>query len=244
MRSSERSIRLGCSASKRARIASTWVISRSRRPGRSRRYRQRGARAWCRLGQQAAEFCECRTQLVPMHDHVDHAVIPKILRLLEPLRELLSDGLFDHPRTGKSDERTRLGNMHITKHPVRRRHPTRRRIGQDNDIGLSRLPQLLHADCRAGQLHQGEDALLHPRPTRSREQYKRRPFVDGGLKPLDHSFTSRHSKRAPHEVKILNCNDEWISFQLAKTKLYRVIQTGFGARVLETLRITTLIAEF
>ena len=40
-----------------------------------------------------------------MHAHVDHAVIPEIFRPLETRRQLLADGLLDHARAGKADQR-------------------------------------------------------------------------------------------------------------------------------------------
>src|SRR5215471_20839494 len=140
IRSSDRSMRLGCSASSRARIASTWVTSAhsdwiesecdtearwAACPVRktalhrfrtcsgssyrdSRWDRQRGGRVRRGLGQQAAEFGECRPQFMTMYNHVDHAVILEILGFLETFGQFFADGLFNHTRSGKADERPGL----------------------------------------------------------------------------------------------------------------------------------------
>ena len=37
-------------------------------------------------------------------NHIDRAMIEKKLAALEPFRQLLAHGLFDHSRTGKTDQ--------------------------------------------------------------------------------------------------------------------------------------------
>src|ERR1035437_4901083 len=82
MRSSDRSIRLGCSAVSRATIASIGGVMTARsRVRRNRQLRLHARRR--RLGQQPAQFGERRAQLVPMHHHVDHAVLGEIFGALE-----------------------------------------------------------------------------------------------------------------------------------------------------------------
>ncbi len=152
MRSSDRSMRLGCSASRRASVASIGATAFSvrceivRRPRREphagvgRRRRQ----AWTRrqrrrLGQQAAETGKRRAQIVAMHHHVDHAVLLQIFGALEAFRQLLADGLLDHARAGEADQRAGLGDMHVAEHGVGRGHAAGGRIGQHDDVGQASL---------------------------------------------------------------------------------------------------------
>src|SRR5262245_2334878 len=64
-------------------------------------------------GQQPAQFSERRAQFMPMHHHVDHAMLCEILGALETLRQFLADGLLDHAWAGKTDQRARLGYLYI-----------------------------------------------------------------------------------------------------------------------------------
>ena len=64
------------------------------------------------MGEQAAMRPRV-AQLVAMHHHVDHAVLEQIFGALEAVRELLADGLLDYPRSGKADQRSRLGDMDV-----------------------------------------------------------------------------------------------------------------------------------
>ena len=210
IRSSERSISFGCSAVSRATMESTEVMSRAiipRNEARTatvrRRWRSRGEdyalagsrtasrrrleRLRRRLGQQPAQIGQRRAQLVAMHHHVHHAVLPEIFGALEAVRQLLADGLLDHARTGKADERAGLRDMHVAEHRVGGGDAAGGRIGEHDDVGLARLAQHLHRDGGARQLHQRQDPLLHARAARGREHDEGRALVDRGLQALDHA---------------------------------------------------------
>ena len=100
---------------------------------------------------------------MPVHDHIDHAVFGEIFGTLETGRQLLTDGLFDDARTGKADQRSRFGNMHVAEHGIGRGDATRGRVGQNDQIGQPSLAYHLHADSGARQLHQRQNAFLHAR---------------------------------------------------------------------------------
>src|SRR5439155_22068891 len=87
IRPSDRSIFFGCSAMKRAMMASESVISTGsgKVPGLCRRF-------FRRLGQEATQSGERRLQLMAMHDHVDHAVLLEIFGALEAVGQLFADG--------------------------------------------------------------------------------------------------------------------------------------------------------
>ena len=50
------------------------------------------------------------------------------------------------PRPGKADERARLGDVDVVQHGVRGGGAAGGRVGQHDDVGLARRPQLLHRD--------------------------------------------------------------------------------------------------
>ena len=103
----------------------------ARRATESRRPRRR-------LGEEPRQARDGRLQVVAMHHHVDHAVILQVLGALEAVGQLLADGLLDHPRPGKADQRAGLGEMHVAEHGVGRRDAAGRRIGEHDDIGQFR----------------------------------------------------------------------------------------------------------
>ena len=53
-------------------------------------------------------------ELSPVDHHVDHAVLEQELGGLEALREARADRLLHKARSGEPDERTGLGDQHVT----------------------------------------------------------------------------------------------------------------------------------
>src|SRR5258708_29430227 len=132
IRSSDRSIRLGCNAVSRATVVSIGGMSssfpgdplgtarragarRARTEGRTsagsgkRQFVDRGLRA--RLGQQPAQICKRRPQVGAADDHVDHTVGSQIFGSVKTVWPRLAEGLLDDARARKTDERARLGNV-------------------------------------------------------------------------------------------------------------------------------------
>src|SRR5262249_6053152 len=122
MRSSDRSMRLGCNAVSRATMDSMGVMPwsfhatpsgtarralavRARAAGSTsagggeRQFVDGGLRA--RLGQQPAQICKRGPQVTAVDHHVDHAVVPEIFGPLKAVGQLLADGLLDDARPGK-----------------------------------------------------------------------------------------------------------------------------------------------
>ena len=56
---------------------------------------------------------EGRLQFVAMNHSIEHAVLQEKLRTLESLGKGLPDGLLDDSGAGKSDQRTRFGNIEV-----------------------------------------------------------------------------------------------------------------------------------
>ena len=162
------------------------------------------AAAGRRLQQQPAKPGDGRAQIVAMHHHVDHAVGEQVLGLLKAFRQLFADGLLDDARAGETDQRARLGDLHVAEHGVRGGDAAGRRIGQHDDVGLARLLQLLHGDRGARHLHQGQNAFLHARAAGGGKQHERAAFLHRGVETLDDRLARRHAERAAHEIEILH----------------------------------------
>src|SRR6202521_4501593 len=141
MRSSVRSIRLGCSANSRETMESIWLMqgawASARRASSGRaasgfpsenatmqkccpyrssvlRHRQVAANlGGRRLGQQPAQIGQRGAQLMAVHHHVHHAVLLEIFGALKALRQLLANGLLDHAGSSEADERAGLGDLDV-----------------------------------------------------------------------------------------------------------------------------------
>ena len=75
---------------------------------------------------------------------------------------------------GEADQRLGLGDDHVAQHGEAGRHAAGRRVQQHRDV---RQPGLAQAAQRRGglrHLHQRQDALLHARAARGREDDGRR----------------------------------------------------------------------
>ena len=179
-----------------------------------------------------------------MHHHVDHAVVLQIFRALKPFRQFLADGLLDHARAGKADQRAGLGDLHVAQHRIGGGDAAGGRVGQHHDIGLFGLAQHLHADGRARHLHQGQNAFLHAGAAGGREHDERRFLFDREFEPAHDRFAGGHAERAAHEIEILHRDHDAGALELAVADLDGVVQAGPGARILDAVGIFALVAEF
>ena len=182
-------------------------------------------------------------ELVAMHDHVDHAVGEEVLRALEALRQLLADRLLDDARSGKADERTRLRNLDIAEHGIGRGDAARRRIRQHDDVGQTCLAQLLDRNGRPRHLHERENALLHTRAARRREQDEGLALGHRVHHARDNGFAGGHAQRSTHETKILRRGGNRLPTELAIGEEHGILEACRGLAVLEAIRIAAPVAE-
>ena len=196
-----------------------------------------------RFGQEPAQPRQRRAQVVAMHHHVDHAVVFQIFRALKAFRQFLADGLFDHARAGKTDQRAGLGDLHVAEHGIGGGDAAGGRIGQHHDIGLLRLAQHLHADRGARHLHQRQNAFLHAGAAGGREHDEGRFLFDREFKPAHDRFAGRHAERAAHEIEILHRDHDGGALELAVADLDGVVQPGAGARILDAIGIFAFVTE-
>src|SRR5262252_1905129 len=178
-----------------------------------------------------------------MHHQIHHSVLFQILRLLETFRQFFPDGLLDHARAGKTDERARFGDVNVAQHGIGSGDAAGGWIGEHDDVGLACGTQILHRYGCAGHLHERQNAFLHARPSGRRKQDERRAFLRSRLQSLDDCLTGLHAERAAHKVEILHRDDNRKAVELAKAKLECVFQTRLGARVAQPVGIAPLVPE-
>ena len=77
---------------------------------------------------------------------IDHSVFEQKFAALKTFRQFLADGLLDHARPGKADQRLRFGDDHVAEHRKARGHAAGRRVGQNGDKRQTRVVQ--HARAR------------------------------------------------------------------------------------------------
>src|SRR4051794_1937811 len=77
---------------------------------------------------------DVRFHFFAMDDRVEHAVLEEEFAALESGWEFLADGLFDHPRTGKANERAGFGDVEIAKHCKRRGHAAGSWVGENGNV--------------------------------------------------------------------------------------------------------------
>src|ERR1700737_656415 len=200
-------------------------------------------RSWTRLGQEPAEIGESGPQLVAVHDHVHHPMLLQIFGTLEAVWQFLADGLLDDTGAGKPDERTGFCEVHIPQHGIGSSDAPGGRVGQNDDVGLSRLAHHLDRYGCTRKLHKGKNALLHARAPRGGEHDERRALVDCGLQALDHCFAGRHAKRPAHEIEVLHPDHYREALKLAEPELDGIVGAGLAACILEALRVAALIPE-
>ena len=105
----------------------------------------------------------------PIHKPMLH----QKLRPLEPFRQFLSYCLLNNPRSRKPNQRMRLRQNNIPQHRPARRHAARRRVRQHTHIQKPRITVSFQRRRRLRHLHQRNNPLLHPRPSRARKQNHR-----------------------------------------------------------------------
>ena len=81
---------------------------------------------------------------------------------LESFGQLLADGLFDHPRTRKSNKRAGFRDIQIAQHGKARGDTTCRRVCKDADVWYPCLVKAHQSRADLRQLHQTDGAFLHP----------------------------------------------------------------------------------
>ena len=115
------------------------------------------------LLQQSQQLRDALAHVAAVDDHVQPAVLEQKLAALEALGQRLAHGLLNHARTGKADQRARLGDIQVAEHRQARRHAAHGRIGHHRDERQPGARQARQRGAGLGHLHQRQQRLLHAR---------------------------------------------------------------------------------
>src|SRR5580704_6949664 len=74
-------------------------------------------------------------QVRALDDGIQEAMLQQKFATLEPLGELLPDGLLDHARPGEADQRAGLGNIQVAQHGEARGYAAGGRVREHADVG-------------------------------------------------------------------------------------------------------------
>ena len=193
--------------------------------------------------QQVEQPRQRRAHLEAVHHLVDHAVRQQILGALEAFGQLLADGLLDHPRPREADHRPGLGQMDVADHGEGRGDAARGRVGQDHDVGQARLLDLLHRHRGPCHLHQGQRALLHPRPARGGHHDEGRVVAHRMARGGDETLAQAGAHRAAHELEVHHRDHGRQAADPAEGRLQRVGGLGLGLGLAQTVGVFLLVAE-
>src|SRR5437899_3951977 len=186
-----------CSPPRRARsraTASAYVTGGLRRSGR-------------RVGEERQNAAERLLEVAPIDDHVELSVRQQELRALESLGKRLTDRLGDDPRPGKADQRARLGEDDVAEHREARRDAAGGGVGEDRNVRQPAGAEPLERGRGLGHLHQGEDALLHPRAARRRDDDYGQVLVDRELDRARELLTDHRAHAAAEEAEFEDSED-------------------------------------
>src|SRR5262245_21626918 len=138
----------------------------------------------------------------PLCDQVELAVREQEFRPLEALGKRLPDRLGDDPRPGEPDQRARLGEDDVAQHREARGDAAGGGIGEDRDVRQAGGPEPLEGGRGLGHLHQREDAFLHPRAARRRDDDDRQMLVDRQLDRPRELFPHHRAHAAAEEAEL------------------------------------------
>src|SRR5262245_64366175 len=186
-----------CSPPRRARrraTASAYVTGNLARSGRL-------------VGEERENAAERVLEVAPLDDQVELAVREQEFRPLEALGKRLANRLGDDTRAGEPDQRARLGENNVAEHREARGDAAGGGIGEDRDVRQAAGAEPLERSRGLGHLHQREDALLHPRAARRRDDDHRQVLVDRQLNRARELFSDHRAHAAAEEAELEDGQD-------------------------------------
>src|SRR5690554_5206362 len=189
----------------------------------------------------AERLRDASAELKPWDDRVEHAVFQQKLRSLKAFGEFLPDGLLDDARPRKSDERARLGEVHIAEESKTCGDAPRRRIAQIRDERNARFAEEADGAHALGHLHEREGALLHPGAPRGRKNDERTLGFGSALHGPREFFTDHRSHRSAEKLKTKDDEFDRPSFEFPFAREQRIVGAAFADGLSDALGIGLLI---
>ncbi|OMP13937.1 hypothetical protein COLO4_00590 [Corchorus olitorius] len=160
------------------------------------------------LLQERQKLGDLAAHVAAIDDHVDGTFLQQELGALEAFRQLLANGLFDHARAGKPDQRLRFGDHHVAHEREAGGHAAHGRIGQHADERQLGFSQLLDHRRRLRHLHERQQAFLHARATGGRHADERHLLLQRRLCAARETLAHHGAHRAAHEFELEARHDD------------------------------------
>ena len=161
----------------------------------------------------------------------------QVLGALEVVRQLLVDGVLDHPAPGEADERPGLGYVDVAEHRERGRDAAGGGVGEHRDVGEPRLLEFRDRGGGLGHLHEREDALLHPRAAGGAEQDERQPLRDGALAGAGNALAGAGAERPAHEREVHHPEHRGVAVDAADAHYHRLRLAALCDRGLDLVAV-------
>ena len=186
---------------------------------------------------------EALTHVAAIDDHVERAVIEQEFAALKPFRQRFAHGLLDDARTGKADQRTRLGHVEVAEHREAGRNAARGRIGQHGNERHPCLRQPRQRCAGLGHLHQRKQRFLHARAATRREAHQRRLVLDAMFHGALEALADHRAHGPAEEFELERAGDDLQPFERTGDRDQRIALTGGLLRRRETIAVTLAVAK-
>ena len=140
-------------------------------------------------------------QLASIKNHVDGARLQQKFSALKSFRQGFTDRVFNHTRTGETDQGFGLGNHHITQESKAGRHTTHGGVRQHADVRHFGFGQSRQRCIGFGHLHQTQQTFLHACAAGGREADEGSFLLNGHFHATNKTLTHHRAHGAAHEVK-------------------------------------------
>ena len=181
--------------------------------------------------------------VLALDNHVEHAVFEQVLGTLKTRRERLADGLLDHTRAGKTDQRFGLGDVDVPEHREARRHPARGGIGEDGDVRDLRVVETRERRADLGHLHERDGPFLHPRSSGPRHDDERRALGKGMFGGSRDLFANHNAHAAADETIFHGREQDGDAIDAPAGDENRVIEAGRFLAAAEPVAVLFRVGE-
>ena len=171
---------------------------------------------------------EVLLHLLARDDGIEEAVFEQELRTLETLGKFLTDGLLDHARTSEANKGVRFGDVQVAKHREAGGDASGGRVGKDGDIRDTGVVHAGETGGSLGELHKGDDALLHAGSTGGGDDDERMTGGEGAVDRSGDGFADDRAHAAAAEAKFHHAEDDVVRAKLANGVDDRVVEAGLA----------------
>ena len=150
-----------------------------------------------------------------MDDRVEKALFHQELTALETLRQFLADGLLDHARAGKANQRAGFGNVEVAQHGKAGGDAAGGGVGQHADVRHLGVIQAPEGGADLGHGHQADGAFHHACAARGADDNERDAFVESLFHGAGNRFADDGTHAAADKAVLHGADQHLAAQQLA-----------------------------